>query len=333
MQFEISICIPTYNREAYLKQALDSIIRQLTPETKGKIEICVSDNASADNTKKLIEEYKNLYPHITYFRSDINMGADRNYLKASEIANGKYCWFLGSDDIINAGALSSMLKEINTDDDIYLFNRTECNIAMIPFKERKFLSKSTTTRTFEFGTPEKMKIYLDSCTVLGSLFSYLSSIVVKKTKWDAIDYDESFTGTAYSHVFMLVSILTKSATLKYIDKSFVSCRLGVEDSFASNIVDRIMLDINGYKKIFNSLLYDIEKKELYFKKIMQNNHTLFAILNLISDPRRNMDSKNKKDVLACFEPEVYSRLTMQTVYILSFPYKYLKKIYKLLKKF
>ncbi|MDR3048957.1 MAG: glycosyltransferase, partial [Elusimicrobiota bacterium] len=50
MAFEFSICIPTWNKAKYLKTTLDSIICQIDDDIKDKIEICISDDASQDNT-------------------------------------------------------------------------------------------------------------------------------------------------------------------------------------------------------------------------------------------------------------------------------------------
>ena len=49
MNYQLSICIPTYNREQYLKQLLDCICNQLKDVEEKVVEICVSDNASTDN--------------------------------------------------------------------------------------------------------------------------------------------------------------------------------------------------------------------------------------------------------------------------------------------
>ena len=109
---QLSICIPTYNREKYLKEAIESITCQLDDSLVDKVEICISDNASTDNTKQLIENFQNQYKNITYFRQSQNMGADMNYLKVIEIAHGNYCWFLGSDDIVLPTSISKIIKEI-----------------------------------------------------------------------------------------------------------------------------------------------------------------------------------------------------------------------------
>lgn len=63
----LSICIPTYNREVYLKRLLDSIVSQ-----KGfsdDIEIVIDDGPSKDNTQLMVAEYQKKYPNIRYFRN------------------------------------------------------------------------------------------------------------------------------------------------------------------------------------------------------------------------------------------------------------------------
>ena len=73
----LSICIPTYNRAEFLKDALDSILRQINENNKDKVEICISDNASEDNTEELVEEYQKKSPiPIIYHKNEKNMGAD-----------------------------------------------------------------------------------------------------------------------------------------------------------------------------------------------------------------------------------------------------------------
>ena len=49
------------------------------------------------------------------------MGADYNFLKVVEIANGKYCWLLGSDDIIEDGGIDTVLGEIENNKNVIIY--------------------------------------------------------------------------------------------------------------------------------------------------------------------------------------------------------------------
>ena len=59
----LSICVPTYNREIYLQECLDSIISQDSFD-EDTIEIIISDNASTDGTQSLIKKYQEKYRNI-----------------------------------------------------------------------------------------------------------------------------------------------------------------------------------------------------------------------------------------------------------------------------
>ena len=54
----LSICIPTYNREKYLKRLLDSIVSQKEFTDSDDVEIVIDDGPSKDNTEVLVQEYK-----------------------------------------------------------------------------------------------------------------------------------------------------------------------------------------------------------------------------------------------------------------------------------
>jgi abequosyltransferase len=85
----ISICIPTYNNSVYLKESLRSLLPQVKPYS---IPIYVSDNASTDDTIKILSDFRQLYPHV-YFRSNSeNLGVDQNIINAVKMASSRYVW-------------------------------------------------------------------------------------------------------------------------------------------------------------------------------------------------------------------------------------------------
>ncbi len=106
----LSICIPTYNRAEKLKQCLDHIVCQFENEDiKKSIEIVVSDNASEDNTKEIVNGYQSHFNNIQYYRNEKNLGLDENIINSVVKANGKYCWHIGDDDFIQNGSLKFLV--------------------------------------------------------------------------------------------------------------------------------------------------------------------------------------------------------------------------------
>lgn len=109
----LSICIPTYNRAASLGRTLGNLKAEISG-LEGKVEICVSDNCSPDDTKKAVAKWKKQLP-ITYNRNQSNMGYDINVLRAMQAAKGEFCWFVGDDDAIAKGTVKRLLSDIEGD--------------------------------------------------------------------------------------------------------------------------------------------------------------------------------------------------------------------------
>lgn len=98
----LSILIPVYNVEVYLRECLESVMAQVVPG----IEIIALDDCSTDSSHQLLQEFAedSIVP-ITILRHDHNRGlsAARNTLLNN--ARGDYVWFLDSDDALHADAI------------------------------------------------------------------------------------------------------------------------------------------------------------------------------------------------------------------------------------
>lgn len=92
----VSIIILTYYHENYIKQAIASVLSQITDY---KYEIIISDDGSKDNTVKILKEYETRYPNIIklIIHGD-NIGLTRNQFEARCAARGKYIVTLSGDD-------------------------------------------------------------------------------------------------------------------------------------------------------------------------------------------------------------------------------------------
>ena len=90
---------------------------------------------------------------------------------------------------------------------------------------------------FTFAGPHDLIDYFSRAGSIGSLFSYMSSIVVKRAAWNAVERDDRLAGSNYAHVASLFSVLRKGGTLKYIKEPLVLCRSD-NDSFSKSGVVR-----------------------------------------------------------------------------------------------
>ena len=110
----LSIIIPSYNVEIYIKECLDSIVNQLTEE----VELIIVDDFSTDKTKDIIKSYLLKYDFI-FVENDKNLGPGASRNVALKYATGKYLTFIDSDDYVPDYYVSTILDSIKEDKDYY----------------------------------------------------------------------------------------------------------------------------------------------------------------------------------------------------------------------
>src|SRR4051794_4708620 len=104
----LSICIATRNRAALIGATLESIVTQCT----GEVEVVILDGASTDNTEQVVRLYQMRFPCVRYFRQDTNLGIDRDFASAVDLAEGEYCWLFSDDDVLKPGAVRIVLDAL-----------------------------------------------------------------------------------------------------------------------------------------------------------------------------------------------------------------------------
>lgn len=105
---KVSIGLPVRNGDRYLEEALASLVGQDYPN----LEIVISDNASTDRTKEILEDFRSRYPFIVVHTQSETLEATDNFTFVLEKATGEYfCWH-AHDDLRGPGnvrALASVL--------------------------------------------------------------------------------------------------------------------------------------------------------------------------------------------------------------------------------
>lgn len=113
---EVSICCITYNQEKYIKEALDSFLSQ---KTEFSYEIVIHDDASTDNTVKILKQYKKRYPDKIVLILEKENQYSKRPNSVLEIvfnkARGKYIALCeGDDGFCDDEKLSMQYKYIKT---------------------------------------------------------------------------------------------------------------------------------------------------------------------------------------------------------------------------
>jgi glycosyltransferase involved in cell wall biosynthesis len=103
----VSVVIPTYNHEIFIREALESVLNQ---QVSFCFEVIVGDDGSKDDTALIIREYLALFPDIIVpvFRKN-NIGGQLNRNDLYKRAKGKYIVVLDGDDIMYQGKLQKQV--------------------------------------------------------------------------------------------------------------------------------------------------------------------------------------------------------------------------------
>jgi len=111
---KVSIIIPCYNKEAYVKEAVKSALSQ----TYQNIEIICIDDCSTDNSKTILKALADKYNNIILLEEDANIGVCRARNKAIDIANGEYILPLDADDTLEPSFVEKAINILDKNDDI-----------------------------------------------------------------------------------------------------------------------------------------------------------------------------------------------------------------------
>lgn len=107
MEDLISVVVPVYNVEDYLKACLDSVLRQ----SYKNLEIILVDDGSTDKSGSICEEYAKLDFRLHVIHKE-NGGLSDARNKGLECATGKYVVFIDSDDVVNEEYVSYLYSLI-----------------------------------------------------------------------------------------------------------------------------------------------------------------------------------------------------------------------------
>jgi len=109
----LSICIPTYNRDSFIKKTLESICLQEIFLESDDVEIVISDNCSDDNTQRVVEDFVTRFPFkVFYSKNSTNIGADSNFEKVLSQGRGSFLKLHNDNLLVRDGALKEILKVI-----------------------------------------------------------------------------------------------------------------------------------------------------------------------------------------------------------------------------
>jgi abequosyltransferase len=220
----LTIAIPTFNRAESLRRSLGAMIRQIDEIADGwnLIDVLVSDNCSTDSTGSVVAEFAQRYP-ISYFRNDVNLGMEGNFLACFERAGAPLVWTFSDDDILVDGALRRIL-------DLAMSKPVDLIYVRPKFQLGELDTFSTDAVEFQLDRVTREYFALRA----NGLLSFLSAVVVNKDRYLAIRNGSNlrrYAGTWLAHYEWIYTLLDAGNDFYVANRPIIRARTGATGGY------------------------------------------------------------------------------------------------------
>ena len=263
---KVSIVVPIYNVEKYLRECLDSAVNQ----TLDDIEIICVNDGSTDSSKDILKEYEKMYSNLIVIdQKNKGLGGARN--TGINNARGKYIYFLDSDDYIELDAMQICYEECEKNRlDILTFD-AECfydkeysgYLMNEDYDRRSKLDNEIITGREFYIKSNKKNVYKAPV--------WLNVYKLKFIKDNSLFFIEDMIHEDEVHTF---ESLLEAKRVKYINNKFFKRRFR-NDSIMTKGSNRKRIDgnIKTINELYSRLL--IEKNNEVLANVIEYNINLF----------------------------------------------------------
>lgn len=112
----VTIGVPAYNEGSYIRESLQSLLRQ----TYRDLEIIVADNGSTDDTAAICAEFAAKDPRVVHVRHPRNIGQNANFNHLPRVASGTYFCWASAHDVMDADFVERCVAALEADHDAVL---------------------------------------------------------------------------------------------------------------------------------------------------------------------------------------------------------------------
>ena len=297
--FKLSICIPTYNRWAYLRPLLTKLLNCISPN----VQIVVGDGFSNDETQSQLMEISRTNLNVKYIRFESKGGIDVDLMKTISAADGTYCWLMSSDDSFNDKAVQIIIAAIEERPALLLLNRTICDAKLRQIRQDNWLAEGA-QNSFHLSDKKDCLAYLGRAKSVGALFGYMSVLVINKKHWLAALSYERTKIRYYSHAHDIFAMLqTPGNRLDIIEEPLILCRF-YNDSFSEEgFLSRTMIDFDGFMNIQSKFFPQKAFQEAIYR-ILRLEHPWYRLLRARSESTKDAwDTDIRRKLELCGYPK------------------------------
>ncbi|MBB5333882.1 glycosyltransferase involved in cell wall biosynthesis [Chryseobacterium koreense] len=317
MMVKVSIIVPVFNTERYLKKCLKSLVNQTLEE----IEIIVVNDGSTDGSQLIIDEFQERFPEKikSFAKENGGLGDARNF--GLDRANGEFIGFVDSDDYVS----ENMFLEMHDLAKKHSAELVICNLQKVN-EEGEVTQKLTQIPNL----PEKILLE-ENLSVFSDLSYFACNKIFKKELFEGKRFKK---GVQFEDIQLIPQLLLQCTTLaqtqnyhyQYFERSESITRTHTEKGLD------ILEAVEEVSAAYRRSKYSTRSRELKNFQILEGVYTFLAYLAFIKDESvyRKMSFAEKKFIkengISISEILRYRRFGKN--YLLYLPIR--KKIYYLL---
>lgn len=278
----LSVIIPVYNVEDYLREALNSVRNQ----SYRNVEFIAIDDGSTDSSGEILDEYAEKDNRFrVYHQENAGLSATRN--RGLQESNGEIIYFFDSDDILAEGTFEKVIRRIvNTNSQLVLFGLT------LIIGDGKILKRSRKKKGFEIETPITGREYIHQTIPEGRYGAVVQKYFIQRSfltennlvfEEGYIHEDESFTLEVLCLADRLTCFSEKMIKKRLRKNSIMSTAKGVKN-------------IEGWTRAIVRLLSFMKEtkvnpktRETVLIRLRQVAHTAIRTLNNLDLPNQSID--------------------------------------------
>lgn len=308
----VSVIIPNYNHASFLRQRIDSVLKQ----TFQDFEVIILDDCSSDTSKDVIESYRLDEKISRIIYNDMNCGSPfLQWERGFDVAQGKYIWIAESDDWADEFFLENLVPELECDDKISFAFSDSIIVYEDHVENNPACNRDFTEEGIHFA---KTRMILENVVVNAS------AVVFRKSALNWIGKDYRSYRSAGDYMFWLE--MCKQGKVFYKNKPLNFFRRDVncvtltniksgksdEETYAVFFKMQNIFQLNFWEKQM-SIYYHLWILKYYYKhgrityeslklveKKWRQDRVLFPILALLVYLRIALQIKKNRNISLCY---------------------------------
>jgi glycosyltransferase involved in cell wall biosynthesis len=254
-KISLSIIIPAYNVEKFIKLSLNSIYNQ---KTSYLFEVIVIDDGSTDETLSVVKEFQEKFSNFKVYRT-INLGAGAARNLGMKVAVGKYIYFFDSDDLLESNFIEKAITILENE-----------HLDVLMFSGKSFLDEGLKGSSF---FPVYSRINIDKTTGTELITEYIKKrggysvqpcLYISRLDFLRVSKITFPEGIVFEDNYFTSLVFIKANKIKSIDDIFFNRRIRSGSVMTSTSFKKKLESANHIINYFYKLSQEINDSKKYF---------------------------------------------------------------------